>query len=137
MNWVASIFAIISMLGFGCLAIFIKLASRSASVGVVTLVFQAVSLILIFSYFIVFDERKIANNSFIFWAILAGVCGGIATIFYFLAIKQGQIHSVTPIRHLAFLIAVILAVILLGEKITLVKGIGIGLAAAAVILLAL
>ncbi|MGI6092949.1 MAG: EamA family transporter, partial [Negativicutes bacterium] len=69
--------------------------------------------------------------------VLSGVAGALSWLFYFLALKFGKVAQVAPIDKLSVVLATVLAVIFLGEKISFLNGIGVALIAAGAILVAL
>lgn len=69
--------------------------------------------------------------------VLSGVAGAMSWLFYFMALKNGSVAQVAPIDKLSVVFAVILAVILLGEKISLLAGVGVALISAGALLVAL
>lgn len=71
------------------------------------------------------------------FVVLSGVAGAVSWMFYFLALKHGKVAQVGPVDKLSVVIAALLAFLFLGEKITLLNGIGIALITAGVILTAL
>jgi transporter family protein len=73
---------------------------------------------------------------FIIYIVLSGIAGASSWLFYFLALKF-KVAQVTPIDKLSVVIVTILAVVFLGEKVSPVNGIGIGLIAIGAILVAL
>jgi len=58
-------------------------------------------------------------------------------MFYFLALKTGKVTQVAPIDKLSVVLAAVIAIIFLGEKISFLNGVGIGLITVGVILAAL
>lgn len=88
------------------------------------------SFILLITWGIVFSQKtvleigNISKNSWIFLA-LSAVATGLSWIFYFYALKIGEASKVVPIDKLSLVMTVVLAVIILGEKANLAKGIGI------------
>lgn len=80
---------------------------------------------------IIFEDKKS-----LFFIILTGVAGATSWIFYFLALKYGDVSKVAPVDKLSVVITTIVAVIFLGEKISLLGGVGIGLIAVGVIIVA-
>lgn len=68
---------------------------------------------------------------------LSGIAGALSWLFYFMAIKEGKVSQVAPIDKLSVVFAVVFAVILFGEKISLLAGIGVAMIAAGAILVAL
>lgn len=66
---------------------------------------------------------SISKFSFIF-LILSGVATGLSWLFYFYALKIGEASKVVPIDKLSLVLTIILAVIILKEKINLSTFIG-------------
>lgn len=66
-----------------------------------------------------------ANKKALFFIILSGIAGALSWLFYFLAIKYGTVSQVAPIDKLSVVFAVILAVVLLGEKISFYGIVGV------------
>jgi len=69
--------------------------------------------------------------------ILSGVAGALSWLCYFAALKLADVSQVAPIDRASLLIAIVLAALLLGEKITLVKGLAGVLIFAGILLLAI
>ena len=61
--------------------------------------------------------------------VLSGVAGAVSWLFYFKAIKVGELSQVAPIDKLSMPLAVVLAVILLGDRPSGVNWIGVTLIA--------
>lgn len=57
--------------------------------------------------------------------VLSGVAGAVSWLFYFKAIQVGQVSQVAPIDKLSMPLAVVLAVLILGERPNGVNWIGI------------
>ena len=79
----------------------------------------------------------IADKKAITYIALSGVAGALSWLFYFLALKFGNVSQVAPIDKLSVVIATIIAVSLLGEKISMLGGIGVALLALGAVLVAL
>jgi transporter family protein len=69
--------------------------------------------------------------------ILSGIAGALSWLCYFAALKLADVSQVAPIDRASLLIAIILAVLLLGEKMTLVRAIAGVLIFAGILLLAI
>lgn len=61
---------------------------------------------------------------------LSGVAGAVSWLFYFKAIQIGTVSQVAPIDKLSMPLAIILAVVLLGDRPTVANWIGVILIAA-------
>jgi transporter family protein len=73
----------------------------------------------------------------IFYIALTGVAGATSWIFYFLALKYGKVSQVAPIDKLSVVLTVVGAVFFLGERISVLGGVGIGLITIGVIMVAM
>jgi bacterial/archaeal transporter family protein len=60
---------------------------------------------------------------------LSGLAGAVSWLFYFKAIQLGQVSKVAPIDKLSMPLAVVLAVVMLGEKPGAWNWVGVGLIA--------
>jgi transporter family protein len=71
------------------------------------------------------------------WLYLAasGVMTGFSWLCYFRALKLGDVHKVAPVDKLSVAIAIVLAVLFLGEKVKLQEAIGAGLIVLGVIVM--
>lgn len=109
-------------------AIFAALTSILAKIGIKNVdsnLATAIrtSIILIFTWGIVFFQgsqnslNNISKNSFIF-LILSGIATGLSWLFYFYALKVGEASKVVPIDKLSLILTIILAGIILNEKIS-------------------
>ncbi|MDO8624764.1 MAG: EamA family transporter [Candidatus Diapherotrites archaeon] len=78
-----------------------------------------------------------SDSKAITFIVLSGVAGALSWMFYFLAIKLGDVSSVVPIDRLSVVFVLVLAALFLGEKITLKTAIGTCLVAAGAIVIAL
>lgn len=63
----------------------------------------------------------------VFFLILSGVATGLSWLFYFKALQVGNVSQVAPIDKLSVALTMVLAVIFLGEAITVKTAIGAGL----------
>ncbi|GKU83139.1 EamA family transporter [Niallia sp. NCCP-28] len=76
----------------------------------------------------------IADKKSFMWIVLSGMAGATSWIFYFLALKTGKVTQVAPVDKLSVVLATIIAILFLGEKISLLNGLGIALITIGVIL---
>lgn len=79
----------------------------------------------------------IADKKAITFIILSGIAGALSWLFYFLALKYGKVSQVAPIDKLSVVLATIIAVTFLGEKISALNGIGVAFIALGAILVAI
>ena len=77
------------------------------------------------------DKRAMA------WIALSGIAGALSWLFYFLALKHGKVSQVAPVDKLSVVIAAVLAVTFLHEKISLAASGGIVMITIGVVMVAL
>lgn len=115
-------------------AIFAALTSILAKIGIKNVDSNLATairttVILLFTWGIVAFQKTapaigtISKSSFVF-LILSGLATGLSWLFYFYALQVGQANKVVPIDKLSLVLTIILAGILLKEKITLQASIG-------------
>lgn len=78
-----------------------------------------------------------ANKKALTFIICSGVAGALSWLFYFIALKHGDVSQVGPVDKLSVVFAVILAFLFLGEKLTLLNLLGVACIAAGAIMAAI
>ncbi len=125
MNWYG--YALLSALFAAFTAILAKVGVTGVNSNLATAIRTVV--ILLFAWGIVFYQgtakqiSSISNFSLLF-LILSGVATGLSWLFYFRALQLGNASQVVPIDKLSLVIAILLAVVVLREKLTLTLMIG-------------
>ncbi|URZ04609.1 EamA family transporter [Clostridium felsineum] len=142
MNNLWLIFALLSAVTAALVAIFGKIGLKSADANTATAVrsiIMAIFLVLIIAFqgnltkiSAIISDRKI----FLF-IILSGIAGALSWLFYFLALKYRTVAKVAPIDKLSVVLATVLSVTLLGEKISKLNVIGVAIIAIGSIIVAL
>ena len=119
MNWLLAAF--LSAFFAALTSILAKIGVKNVSSNLATAVRTVV--ILFFAWGIVIfqgglkDFSKISKFSFLF-LILSGIATGLSWLFYFYALKVGDASKVVPIDKLSLVLTIILAGLILKEKIT-------------------
>ena len=80
----------------------------------------------------VFADRKA-----LLFVALSGIAGALSWLFYFLALKEGTVTQVAPIDKLSVVFAVVIAVIVFGERVSFLHGVAIAFIAAGGLILAI
>jgi len=130
-------FSLLSMLLWGLWGLISKLAVELTS----PLQNQVVSTLGLVLSVTLFARSKnlgvgTANRRGAFWAFVTGLCGGIGNVALFLSFSHGGKASVVvPLSGVYPLVSVVLAMLLLKEKLNRVQVAGIGLALGALVLL--
>ncbi|NLP41565.1 MAG: EamA family transporter [Veillonellaceae bacterium] len=136
------IFALLSALAASLVAIFGKIGLQTADANTATAV-RAIIMAVFLVGVVIFQGNLsqipliVADRPTFGFIVLSGVAGALSWLFYFLALKFGKVAQVAPIDKLSVVLATVLAVIFLGEKISFLNGIGVALIAAGAILVAL
>lgn len=138
MDWL--LFAFLSALFAAATSILAKIGIAGINSNLATAIRTAV--ILVFSWGIVLfqgtarDLPKIGAKSWIF-LILSGIATGLSWLFYFRALQTGQASKVVPVDKLSLVLTIILAAVVLRERITLPIAIGAILMTAGSLIIAL
>jgi bacterial/archaeal transporter family protein len=126
------IFALLSAIFAALVAIFGKIGLASIDTNTATAVRAVIMSIFLFA--VIFMEGKInqlqtvfSNHKAMLFIVLSGIAGALSWLFYFLALKRGTIYQVVSIDRLSIVFAVLLAIVVLGEKISFIKAAGVGI----------
>lgn len=118
-SWV--IYAILSALFAALVAIFGKIGIRGVDSNLAVAI--RTLIIVFFAWGIVFwqgnagEAFKISKYSYTF-IVLSAIATGLSWMFYYRALQLGPASSVVPIDKLSVALAVVMAFIFLGEKMT-------------------
>jgi transporter family protein len=112
----------------GLTAILSKIGIRNTDSNVATAIRTVV--VLLFSWLMVFivgSQQTLADVSgrTLLFLILSGFATGASWLCYFKALQIGDVNKVTPIDKSSTVLTMILAFILLGEEITILKAVAI------------
>ncbi|KFF71859.1 membrane protein [Pectobacterium brasiliense] len=136
------IYALLSAVCAAMVAIFGKIGLQNLDANTATAI-RAVIMALFLVGVVVAQGKLalvgeiVANKKALLFIVLSGVAGALSWLFYFVALKNGNVAQVAPIDKLSVVFAVILAVILLGEKISLMAGAGVAMISVGALLVAL
>ncbi|MCA6938632.1 EamA family transporter [Pectobacterium versatile] len=136
------IYALLSAVCAAMVAIFGKIGLQNLDANTATAI-RAVIMALFLVGVVVAQGKLalvgevVANKKALLFIVLSGVAGALSWLFYFIALKNGNVAQVAPIDKLSVVFAVVLAVILLGEKISLMAGAGVALISVGALLVAL
>ncbi|MBI6549860.1 EamA family transporter [Xenorhabdus lircayensis] len=136
------IYALLSALTAALVAIFGKIGLQSLDANAATAIRAVIMALFLVGVVVVQGKLNLiseilANRKALLFILLSGIAGALSWLFYFLAIKHGNVSQVAPIDKLSVVFAVILAVILFGEKISLVAAAGVALITIGALMVAL
>ncbi|HEN3371449.1 TPA: EamA family transporter [Yersinia enterocolitica] len=136
------IYALLSALSASLVAIFGKIGLQHLDANTATAVRAVVMALFLVGVVVIQGKFNLvgtvlADKKALLFVVLSGVAGALSWLFYFMAIKNGNVSKVAPIDKLSVVFAVILAFILFGEKISLIAGLGVALITAGALMVAL
>jgi len=120
------IYALLSAVFAALTAIFAKIGIKGVDTNLATAIRTVVIVILAWAIVLFKGNPNINGLSKTNWTflVLSGVATGLSWIFYFKALQIGKVEQVAPLDKLSVPLAIILATIFLGEKLTLKDSIG-------------
>ncbi|HEY3984482.1 MULTISPECIES: EamA family transporter [Cedecea] len=136
------VYALLSAATAALVAIFGKVGLQHLDANTATAVRAVVMALFLVGVVVVQGKLNLISTVFadkkaLLFILLSGVAGALSWLFYFMAIKSGEVSKVAPIDKLSVVFAVILAVILFGEKVSLIAGIGVALITCGALMVAL
>ncbi len=133
-------YAILSAIFASLTAIFAKSGVANINSNLATGIRTVVVLVMIWLIILLKGETKgvttLSKQNVIF-LILSGIATGLSWLFYFKALQTGNVSQVAPIDKLSLALTIILAIIFLGETLTMKTAIGASLIIAGTLVLAI
>ena len=121
------IFALLSAFFAALTAIFAKIGIQRVDTDLATAIRTVVILVLAQAIAIFRGGagtiNTLSKHNLIFLC-LSGVATGLSWIFYFKALQLGKVSQVAPVDKMSVAIAIILAVLFLGEPLTVKSAVG-------------
>ena len=120
------IYALLSAAFAALTAIFAKVGIKGVDTNLATAIRTVVILVLAWAIVLFRGNYNMGGLTKTNWAflVLSGIATGLSWIFYFKALQLGKVDQVAPLDKLSVPLAIILATIFLGEKLTLKDSIG-------------
>lgn len=136
------IYALLSALTASLVAIFGKIGLQHLDANTATAIRSVVMALFLVGVVVVQGKMSlvseiVADKKALGFIVLSGIAGALSWLFYFMAIKYGQVSQVAPIDKLSVVFAVLMAVILFGEKVSLIAGAGVALITVGALMVAL
>jgi len=116
------VYALLSALFAALTAIFAKLGGANVNSNLATGIRTVVILIMIWCIIMARGEAKgisTLSKQNVMFLIISGIATGLSWIFYFKALQLGNVSQVATIDKLSVAITIIIAVLFLGETLTL------------------
>ena len=136
------IYALLSAISAAMVAVFGKMGLQHLDANTATAIRAVIMALFLVGVVVVQGKLNliseiIENRKALFFIALSGIAGALSWLFYFMAIKNGQGSQVAPIDKLSVVFAVIFAVILFGEKISMIAAGGVALITVGALMVAL
>jgi transporter family protein len=136
------ILAILSAIAAALVAIFGKIGLEGVDPNTATMIragimFSVLILVILFTGKLGDISTVTGNGRALFYILMSGIAGALSWLFYFGALKLGKASQVASIDRLSIVFVVILAALVLGEKVTPKIAAGISLMAVGAVLVAL
>ncbi|MFH0952569.1 MAG: EamA family transporter [Patescibacteria group bacterium] len=138
MSWI--IYALLSAVFAALVAVFGKIGLNNVDSTLATTVRAVVMAVFLVAAALIFGKAPLLStihNRALLYIILSGVAGALSWLFYFYALKTGPASGVAALDRTSVVFVLLLAVLMLGERITLKSGIGVSLVACGAILMAM
>ena len=120
-------YALLSAFFAALTAIFAKVGIEGVNTNLATAI--RTSVILILAWAVAFFRGGIntvqhLSRQNVIFLVLSGFATGLSWIFYFKALQLGKVSQVAPVDKLSVAIAIVLAVLFLGEPLTVKTAVG-------------
>jgi transporter family protein len=132
------IYALLSALFASLTAIFGKLGVANINSNLATGIRTIVILVMIWSIVLVRGEAKgigLLSKQNVAFLVISGIATGLSWLFYYKALQLGNVSQVVTIDKLSVALTIILAIVFLGETLTVKTAIGAGLIIAGTVVL--
>ncbi len=134
-NWL--VFSLLCIFAWGLWGFILKFTYKDLSWLQTYFLSSLASFTLALLVFLYYKGHVSFHNKATYIAMLAGIFGGAGYIFFMKALETGKASIVIPLTAIYPVVTVVLALLVLGEKISVYQAIGIILAVAAVILISI
>ena len=122
-----AVFALLSAVFAALTGILAKLGMEGINSNLATAIRTVVVLVMAWGLvFLPGKQAGIADITTRGWVFLtlSGVATGLSWLFYFYALQMGEASEVVPIDKFSVVISMVLAFLVLGEKLTILKVVG-------------
>src|SRR6201993_5112976 len=137
MEWL--FWAVLSAFFAGATAILAKIGVGDIDSNLATAI--RTTVILVFSWIIAFATTRgmelwsIGRKTWLF-RILSGIGAGLSWLCYFRALQLGEVSKVAPIDKLSVVVAIVISVLFLGERLSVRESLGVCLIVCGALVLA-
>jgi len=137
MNKLWILFGFLSALFAALVAIFGKIGIKDIDTTLATTIRAIIMALFLIIVSLVLGKQSLIsqiNSKAMIFIILSGIVGALSWLFYFLALKIGEVKGVAVLDRFSVVLVILLAALILGESITIKNWIGIILITAGLLL---
>ncbi len=136
------VYAVLSAVAAALVSVFGKIGLQGLDANTATVIRSVIMALFLIMVMIVQQNFShiheiLTNKRAILFICLSGISGALSWLFYFVALRYGKVSQVAPVDKLSVVLATIIAVIFLGETISWISGLGIGLITVGILMVAL
>ena len=118
------VYALLSAIFAALVAIFGKIGLQGIDSTAATAIRSCIMAFFLIGVILAFGKTAdlapiFSDNTAIKFIVLSGVAGALSWLFYFLALQSANVTQIVPIDRMSVIFALVLAVLFLGEKVTL------------------
>jgi transporter family protein len=122
------VYACLAAISASLINVFAKVGMEGINSNLATAIrsiVMTIFLVLVCTSLGVWDKLPTVHSKALVMIILSGVAGALSWLFVFRAIQLSEVSRVAPIDKLSMPLGIVLAVLLLGERPTILNWIGI------------
>ncbi|MHA1712384.1 MAG: EamA family transporter [Candidatus Freyarchaeota archaeon] len=135
MSWL--LLCLLTMLCWGLWGFFIKMAASHFTWQQIFIIRSIVTFLATVLVYMTLKPRIDVHSPGLGYTLMAGTAGTIALLAFYMALERGKAIIVVPLTSLYPVVTVVLSYLILQEKVTPMKGLGILLALIALILISI
>jgi transporter family protein len=135
MNWIVA--SIIALICWGIWGVFLKQASKYYSWPQIFVVSTIATTVASLAVFLVMRPNISFSSPGFSWSLLGGILSAIAILSFYSAMQGGKTTIVVPLTALYPVVTILFSYLVLSERISSLKAIGVVLALIAILLLSI
>src|SRR5580692_3555392 len=124
------IYALLSAVFASLVAVFAKVGIKGVDSDLATAIRTVIIFIIAWGIVLAKGAAKqlpgLTKQNWLF-LIFSGCATGLSWLFYFRALQLGEVSKVAPIDKLSVVVAIIISMLFLGERLSVREGVGVGL----------
>lgn len=131
------IYSIVCIVLWGVWGLLLKISYKEMAWSDVYFLSTLASFTLSITIYMLIGSKNLQINAIHYIPLLAGLFGGLGYVFFIKALESGSASIIIPLTAIYPALTTILAIIFLGEKISIHQVVGIILALTAIVLLSI